>query len=36
MEKIRIEYDKSWKEVVTHLFKPFIGFFLPDLNEQID
>jgi Putative transposase, YhgA-like len=36
MEKIRIEYDKSWKEVVTHLFNPFVGFFLPDLYEQIN
>jgi hypothetical protein len=36
MEKIRIQYDKSWKEAVTHLFKPFVAFFLSDLNEQID
>jgi hypothetical protein len=36
MEKIRIEYDKSWKEVVTHLFRPFIEFFLTDLHEQVN
>jgi AraC-like DNA-binding protein len=36
MDKIRIEYDKTWKEVVTHLIDPFIAFFLPDLYEQID
>lgn len=36
IRKPRIEYDKSWKEVVTHLTKPFIEFFLSDLYEQID
>ncbi len=36
MERIRIEYDKSWKEVVTYLFNPFVAFFIPELYEQID
>jgi Putative transposase, YhgA-like len=36
MEKIRIEYDKSWKEVVTHLFRPFVEFFLHELHNEID
>jgi hypothetical protein len=36
MERLRIEYDKSWKEVVTQLFMPFVGFFMADLYEEVD
>ncbi len=36
MNNLRIEYDKSWKDVVTHLTEPFIDFFLHDLYLQID
>lgn len=35
-KKRRIEYDKTWKEVVTHLINPFVEFFLPDLYQEID
>jgi hypothetical protein len=36
MSRLRIEYDKNWKEVVKHMVQPFVGFFLPDLHKDVD
>ena len=36
MTKLRIQYDRNWKQVVTELIDPFIAFFLPDLYAEID
>ena len=36
MSKLRIPYDRSWKEIVTYLTQPFVAFFLPDLNQHVD
>jgi hypothetical protein len=36
MSRLRIEYDKNWKEVVKHMVQPFVGFFLPDWYKDVD
>ena len=36
MSKPRIQYDKNWKEAVTHMIRPFVGFFMPKLYNDID
>ncbi len=36
MRKPSPKYDKSWKEIVTNLFEPFVQFFMPDLYPYVD
>lgn len=34
--RLSVSYDKSWKEVVTHLTDDFIAYFFPELYQLID
>lgn len=35
-DKILIDYDTQWKEIIGSLFEDFISFFLPGAYELID
>jgi predicted transposase/invertase (TIGR01784 family) len=30
------EYDSAWKDVIEELFEPFLGFFFPNIHQDID
>ena len=30
------DYDSAWKEVIEKHFEPFLGFFFPDIHQDID
>jgi len=35
-EKLRIDYDTQWKEIISSLFEDFIHFFIPDAHKLIN